>query len=451
MKRFQKVLLFSSLFFSWFYSVGQISNINNNSGGLLTDMIDTTTRIGRSMLSLNSRFGKIGFSGYMQPQFQVAESKGAAGNTFAGGDFGPYTNNRFRLRRGRFRTDFSHFTDEGKPSIYFVFQFDGTERGVNIRDFWGRVYENKWEVFHFSAGVMARPFGHEVLLSSAFRESPERGRMAQTLMQTERDLGFMASLSPRKASSRWKWLAIDLGVYNGQGLTGTAEFDNHKDIVARISSKRRAIGASGAKLSWGISSFLGGITSQGSVLYSTQTNGEKTTAVADSSASNIGRGTARRYWGADMQLIFPNKKGQTELRAEYVWGTQTSTAASSITPGSYPITATGTLLPLYTRQFNGAYFYFLQHLGSPNHQLALKYDWFNPNTKVSGRQIDAKNGFTSADIRFDTFSGGYIYYVNQYLKVVCWYEHPINEKTSIKGYETDAKDGVFTLRTQFSF
>jgi hypothetical protein len=407
-------------------------------------MIDTTTRIGRSMLSLNSRFGKIGFSGYMQPQFQWAESKGAAGNTFAGGDFGPYTNNRFRLRRGRFRTDFSHFTDEGKPSVYFVFQFDGTERGVNIRDFWGRVYENKWEIFHFSAGVMARPFGHEVLLSSAFRESPERGRMSQILTQTERDLGFMVSLNPRKASSRWKWLAIDLGVYNGQGLTGTAEFDNHKDIVARISSKRRAIGASGAKLSWGI-------TSQGPVLYSTQTNGEKTTAVADSSASNIGRGTARRYWGADMQLILPNKKGQTELRAEYVWGTQTATAASSFTPGSYPVTVAGALLPLYTRQFNGAYFYFLQHLGSPNHQLVLKYDWFNPNTKVSGRAVDAKNGFTSADIRFDTFGGGYIYYLNQYLKLVFWYEHPVNEKTMIKGYENDAKDGVFTLRTQFSF
>jgi hypothetical protein len=143
-------------------SFGQISNINNsmnpNQGGLLTDMIDTTTRMGRSMLSLYNRFGQLGFSGYLQPQFQWAESKGTP-NTFQGGDFGPNSNNRFRLRRGRLRTDFAHYTADGKPSVYFVFQFDGTERGVNIRDFWGRYYENKWELFHFTAGMMARRSG----------------------------------------------------------------------------------------------------------------------------------------------------------------------------------------------------------------------------------------------------------------------------------------------------
>lgn len=451
MNRLNKTLFLFLISFYSFQSVGQISNINNNSGGLLTDMIDTTTRIGRSMLSLNSRFGKIGFSAYLQPQFQIAESNGAAGNTYAGGDFGPYVSNRFRLRRGRFRTDFSHFTDEGKPSVYFVFQFDGTERGVNIRDFWGRIYENKWELFHFSTGVMARPFGHELLLSSAFRESPERGRMSQTITQVERDLGFMVSLNPRKASSRFKWLAIDMGVYNGQGLTGTAEYDNHKDIVARISSKRRTISSSGVKLSWGVSGFFGGITGQSAVMYAAGTENGKPVMKADSSSSNIGRGASRRYLGADVQLIFPNKNGQTEFRAEYVRGLQTATAASSVTPGSYPVTTTGALMPLYTRHFDGAYFYFLQHLGNPNHQFVLKYDWYNPNSKVSGKDIDAKNGFTSADIRFDTFAGGYIYYVNQYLKLVFWYEHPVNEKTAIKGFEKDVKDGVFTLRTQFSF
>lgn len=387
----------------------------------------------------------------MQPQFQFAESKGAAGNTFAGGDFGPFVNNRFRLRRGRFRTDFSHYTDDGMPSVYFVFQFDGTERGVNIRDFWGRIYENKWDLFHFSAGVMARPFGHETLLSSAYREAPERGRMSQTLVQTERDLGVMFSFNPRKKESEFKWLAIDVGIYNGQGLTGTAEYDSHKDIVARISSRRRTISPSGAKLSWGLSSYTGGITSRNAVMYTVNMDDAKPVMEADSSSLNVGRGASRRYFGADIQLIFPNKNGQTEFRAEYIRGVQTATASSSITPGSYPVTSTGVFLPLYTRRFDGAYFYFLQHLSSPNHQLVLKYDWYNPNTQVNGKAIDAKNGFTSADIRFDTFGGGYIYYVNQYLKLVFWYEHPVNEKTSIKGYEKDVKDGVFTLRMHFSF
>ena len=85
-----------------------------------------------------------------------------------------------------------------RPSVQFVFQFDGTERGVNIRDFWGRIFENKWKLFTFTTGMFARPFGYETNLSSGDRESPERGRMNQILMRTERDLGAMFSVEPRE-------------------------------------------------------------------------------------------------------------------------------------------------------------------------------------------------------------------------------------------------------------
>lgn len=453
MQRF-KTTLFSSLFLlSAFITSAQISNINNvnpNSGGLLTDMIDTTTRIGRSMLSLYNRFGQVGFSGYIQPQFQWTETKGSP-NSYQGGDWGPYTNNRFRLRRARLRTDFSHYTADGKPSVYFVFQFDGTERGVNIRDFWGRYYENKWELFHFTAGVMARPFGHEILLSSVSREAPERGRMSQILMQTERDLGFMVSLNPRKAESKYKWLTIDAGIYNGQGLTGTAEYDTHKDIVAKIGMKKREIKPIHAKISGGISGYVGGIISQDSRLFTTENQNGTWKVIRDSSAQNLGKVAPRRYFGADVQIVFPNKKGQTEFRAEYIRGLQSATAATSATPGSFPLDATGLPQSLYTRSFDGAYFYFLQHLGSWQHQLVLKFDWYDPNKKVSGDKVDKANGFGPADVRYNTFGGGYVHYINQYLKVLAWYEHPINEKTALAGYEKDVKDGVLTLRAQFTF
>lgn len=429
-----------------------IQSLNNSNGKLLTDMIDTSTRMGKNMLSLYNKFGQIGFSGYLQPQFQYAESKGAP-NVFQGGDFGPYVNNRFRLRRGRLRTDFTHYTPDGKPVLYFLFQFDGTERGVNIRDFWGRYYENKWQLFHFSAGMMARPFGHEVLLSSVFREAPERGRMSQTIMNTERDLGFMVSLNPRKATSKMKWFAIDLGIYNGQGLTGTAEYDSHKDVVVRVSSKRREIGKSGIKISGGVSGYFGGVENRDARLYTAVQRGGQWMMASDSVESNIGRIAQRRYLGGDVQLIFPNGdgKGQTEFRAEYIGGLQTATAGTSSTPGTYATDATGAIQPLYTRSFNGAYFYFLQHLGSWQHQVVLKFDWYDPNTKVSGNQLSKANGFTAADVRYNTLGGGYIHYINQYLKIVLWYEHPINEKTQLAGYDKDLKDGIFTCRMQFSF
>ena len=98
------------------------------------DLIDTTTDVGKSVLSVSRRFDNIRIGGYIQPQFQVAGSKGV--KNFSGGDFALNVNNRFMLRRGRIRFDYINYNKSDKPSVQFVFQFDGTERGVFIRDFW---------------------------------------------------------------------------------------------------------------------------------------------------------------------------------------------------------------------------------------------------------------------------------------------------------------------------
>ena len=433
----------------------QISNIDDSHsspGRLLTDMIDTATQMGKNMLSMYNKLGQLGFSGYIQSQYQVSAMKGNP-NSYQGGDWGAYTSNRFRLRRGRLRVDFTHNTDDGKPSVYFLFQFDGTERGVNIRDFWGRYYENKWELFHFSAGMMARPFGFELLYSSSYREAPERGRMSQILMNTERDLGMMISLNPRRKDARLKWLMVDAGIYNGQGLSGPAEYDNLKDIIVRVSTKPQNIGSSKIKIAGGVSSLLGGITNQNKQLQTMkQTGGQWNMTTGDIADTNhIGEKAPRRYFGADARITIPNHKGVTELRGEYIAGTQSSALTSSVTPPTYPVNANGINQPLAIRQFDGAYFYFLQHLGSWNHQFVAKYDWYDPNKKVKGMDIGADRGLTAADIRFNTLGAGYIYYMNEHLKLVFWYEHPMNEKTRLTGYEKDLKDGSFTFRTQFSF
>ena len=123
----------------------------------LMDMIDTTKDLGKGMLSVYRRFDRIQISGYLQPQFQVASEKGI--HSFAGGDFAPNSNNRFMIRRGRIRFDYAHLDKQNRPILQFVFQFDGSERGVFIRDFWGRVWETKFQAFAFTMGMFARPFG----------------------------------------------------------------------------------------------------------------------------------------------------------------------------------------------------------------------------------------------------------------------------------------------------
>src|SRR5688572_13450140 len=90
----------------------------------LTDMMDTTTHVGKGILQMYKKFDRIYFTGYLQPQYQVAQEKGA--RSWNGGDFATNVNSRFMLRRGRVRLDYVRMNKNDQISLYFVFQFDGT-------------------------------------------------------------------------------------------------------------------------------------------------------------------------------------------------------------------------------------------------------------------------------------------------------------------------------------
>jgi phosphate-selective porin len=172
------------------------------------------------------------------------------------------------------------------------------------------------------------------------------------------------------------------------------------------------------------------------------------TQVVDSSLDNIGKVSARKYAGADMQLKIKNKTGYTEFRAELIGGTQTGAEKSSETPAALLTGNAG----FYARKFNGAYFYVLQNLFSASHQLLVKYDWYDPNSKVKANEIGAPgSNFTEADIKFSTIGVGYIYYITPNVKSVLYYAMVKNEKTQLPGFTGDVKDNVLTMRLQFRF
>ncbi|HEX6429279.1 MAG TPA: porin [Niastella sp.] len=409
----------------------------------LTDMIDTTTNVGKGILQMYRKFDRIYFTGYLQPQFQVAQTKGA--RSWNGGDFAPHVNNRFMLRRGRFRLDYARMNPQDQISLYFVFQFDGTERGVVIRDFWGRIFENKWHVFQFTMGMFARPFGYEVNMSSADRESPERGRMSQILMRNERDLGAMVSFEPRRSDHPLRYLKVDAGFFNGQGLTATAEYDSYKDFIARAAWKPYPLSKT-VSLSGGLSYFNGGLFQNTKYTYEIASDVNGKIFMVDSATDNLGRKAPRRYYGADMQLKWKYKGGATLLRAEYWRGTQTASAGTSETPVA--------LLqePYYVRKFDGAFVYLLQNIVNEHHQLGIKYDWYDPNTEVKRDEIGkAGNNINATDIKYTTVSVGYNYIINENVRLMLWYDFVKNENTSLAGYTDDLKDNIFTARLQFRF
>ena len=411
-------------------------------GQFLMDMVDTSTDIGKGMLGLYKKFDRIRLSGYIQPQYQFAQREGI--DTYNGGDFPARVDNRFMLRRGRIRFDYANFTDSGHAVVHFVFQFDGTERGVNIRDFWGRIFENEFQLFSLTTGMFARPFGYELNLSSSDRESPERGRMSQILMRTERDLGAMISFEPRRRNHPLRYLKWDAGFFNGQGLTAPGEFDSHKDFITRVSLKPYPLSEK-LSISMGLSYLNGGLEQNNKYRYSMLSKAAGS-FIIDSSLDNIGKILPRKYYGADIQFRTKHNWGNTELRAEYWRGKQTSSGEATETP-------TGVMSdPYFIRQFDGAFFYLLQNIANSKHQVGIKYDWYDPNKKIEGKEIGIQGSSTGkADIKYSTLSFGYNYYMNENLKIFFWYDVVKNESTSDPDFLSDVKDNIFTCRLQIRF
>ena len=244
-------------------------------------------------------------------------------------------------------------------------------------------------------------------------------------------------------------LKLDLGVFNGQGINATGDFDNTKDIIGRISLKPFAI-SKNIKLSIGVSTLQGGLMQNTKYKYYTGTyiNNIKTTLV-DSSGSNLWADAPRKYYGVDAQIKIKNKVGFSEFRAELTSGQQTGTSLSSETP-----TALLTALTdgYHIREFNGAYFYYVQNLFSLKHQMVIKYDWYDPNTKVAGLEIGAPGAnLSAANIKYTTLGIGYVNYLTENVKCVVYYARVWNEHTQLTGYTGDVKDNVFTFRIQFRF
>ena len=108
-------------------------------------------------------------------------------------------------------------------------------------------------------------------------------------------------------------------------------------------------------------------------------------------------------------------------------GQQPGTSSTSTSPASQPTA------DCYVRNFNGMYFYFLQNIAQTKHQLVFKYDWYDPNTDVSGD-------------RYKGLGLAYLYYINPGAKVTI-----ANERIKDETRTTKKNYGITTLRVQFKF
>jgi hypothetical protein len=430
--------------------------------------IDSLTKSLKALKEDMGNLKNLKITGWAQFQFQATDTNGIA--NFDGGQFGANSDKRFMVRRARIK-----FTYNGKNSQY-VFQMNGTERGINLTEVFASFTDPWTKSWSLVAGVMNRPFGFEIDQSSNVRESPERSRYSQTLMPNERDCGAkIVYVAPKK--SKLHGLRLDAGFYNGQGvfvpgtsysvtqysasnhtyIIGVNEFDYQKDFIGRLSFYR-TVNEEKIKFGIGVSHYNGGIINQSNVVYDKI---EKDTAgiyqwkTADSTAGTglKGKVSKRVYTGAEAFFSIKTGLGTTTLRGEYITGIQPGTSSSTSSPFFLP-TSTAT----YLRNFTGMYAYFIQRIGKTKHEIVVKYEWYDPNAKVTGADLlgSSKNTFTTADIKYTQLGVGYNYYMSDNVKFLVHYNIVTNEatgdgKTGINGYTTDIKGNILTVRMHYSF
>jgi len=99
----------------------------------------------------------------------------------------------------------------------------------------------------------------------------------------------------------------------------------------------------------------------------------------------------------------------------------------------------------------------VQRIVKSKHQVVVKYDWYDPNKKLKGKEITGLNGTTSTDIRFDTWGFGYLYDWDENVKLSVYYDMVKNESTLIsstdklKDFSKDIRDNIITMRVQYKF
>ena len=392
---------------------------------------------------------KLKVSGWVQAQYQIAETKGASG--FDGGNFLPDQYQRFMIRRGRVK-----FTYSQKLSQY-VLQVNLSERGVNLVEIFGKVTDPWTKSLSLTAGVMNRPFGFEIQQSSADRETPERSRFTQVLLPNERDLGAMLTYQPVKGSLLYG-LKVDGGFFSGNGIAvpgttsvggaGLVDTDNFKDFIGRAHYKKSFSGEK-YSIGLGISHYNGGIALESDSLYNLyNTNGSFAWTRIDSTTIVKGTKSPRVYSGADFQFSVKSILGITTLRGEYITGTQSGSLKENKSPNVSVVNSTNTV----ERKFNGGYVYFIQRIAKTKHEFAVKFEWYDPNTKVSSKDVINKTTLTASDLRYDMLGLGYINYWDDNVKFMVYYNFVQNEKgDGLAGYSKDIKDNVLTFRMQYRF
>jgi phosphate-selective porin len=398
--------LFVTLIIALFSINFAFAQSNEEANEAVEEVKDQVSGIDERLLTVESDLAKlksIKISGYVQAQFQKFEQSVTPKSTFS-------------LRRARVK-----FTYEASEQARFVVQPDFLPTGFSLKDAYLQVNNIGTKELSLWVGQFNRP-NYEVEYSSGQRETPERSRLIRAIYPGERGIGMKFEYEPKSIP-----LKAQLALLNGN-FTGNqnADVDNFKDIMARVTYSV-SMPSSGIGIDFGVHTYIGNVPANSTNLL----NSDYTV-----SSIEVGDGISKTWFGGELQF-YMDLLGGMALKGEY-------------------ITGTNALNNNQQKDFMGYYFYLIKNIGI-SHQLVLKYDHYDPNTKLSGDDIgrifNAIGGnSSSADLSYSTFTVAWQYYWDDNIRITLAYEMPTNENTSnLSAYGKDVIDNTLTLRFQSRF
>jgi phosphate-selective porin len=343
---------------------------------------------------------KIKVSGYIQAQFESYQEDLVKPND---------PTNTFYIRRARIK-----FTYEAADGVKFVLQPDFGSGTLSLKDAYAIVNIPKLKSLSLWTGQFNRP-NYEVEYSSSQREVFERSRVIRTIYPGEREIGLKLEYTPSPIP-----LKLQFAILNGN-FTGkeSKDIDSKKDLMARATYSFQ-LPAAGIGIDVGAHGYWGTLMAKTKYVQNYENQ-------MDTISFTPGSYLDKRWIGGEIQFYYDILGGMA-LKGEYITG-------KNAYPGDTRIN------PYKIKNFSGYYIYFIKNIGKKN-QFVARYDYFDPNTKLSGDDA-------GKDISFKTLDLAWQYYLNDNIRLTLQYEIPRNETNSTA--PNDLKDNVLGIRVQAKF
>jgi len=273
------------------------------------------------------------------------------------------------------------------------------------------------------AGQFNRP-NYEVETSASSLDLMERSRVIRVIYPGLKEVGVKLEYNGSQTPLLFQFAIVN-GNFNSSNPV--VDSDTKKDLMSRVVYSFK-LPESGIDINLGVNGYYGGTM--------IKTNPFVDIPDGGIDSAKIGDYLDKRWAGGEIQ-IFSDFLGGLTFKGEYVAGINNFVSASPLEASIIEKKSD----PNVVRNFSGYYAYLIKNIGAKN-RFVVRYDVFDPNTDLSG-------DIAGDELFRKTWTVGWQYNMNDYIRLSVQYEMPRNEINATN--PVDKKDNTFIFRAQAKF